>query len=133
MQVLTKDDRKALKEQAGVKYAKVLRSRGTDRLIEAQDDDGFKFRRWWYDGESAADIRWETESKDGWSQSVTAIDELHDLAMERPITLTEAHEFFPAVGRSTLNEWARMGKIQAHRSGKIWITTRAAIEAALKE
>lgn len=59
------------------------------------------------------------------------LDELHDLALSRPITLTEAHEFFPWVGRSTLNEWARAGKIQAWRSGKVWITTRAAIEAAI--
>ena len=61
-----------------------------------------------------------------------ALDELYDLALSRPITLTEAHEFFPWVGRSTLNEWARTGKIQAHRSGKVWITTRAAIEAAIE-
>lgn len=62
-----------------------------------------------------------------------ALDDLHDLAMGAPITLTEAHEFFPWIGRSTLNEWARTGKIQAHRSGKVWITSRAAIEAAIKD
>ena len=63
---LSKSDSRSLKQQAGVKYAKVLRSRGTDRLIEAQDDSGFKFRGWWYDGESAGDIRWQIENVSGW-------------------------------------------------------------------
>ena len=55
---LSKSDRKALKDRASVVRAKVVESRGTDRLIEAQVVGASdKVRGWWHDGESAADIK----------------------------------------------------------------------------
>jgi len=72
---LTKMDRRFIKSDAGLIYAKIIRikrdSHGyPDRLIEAQDNSGFKFRGWWREGEGAVDIRWETENADGWPESV---------------------------------------------------------------
>jgi len=72
---LSRADRTAIKE-AGLVRAKVIRVRRDehgypDRLIEARDSSGFPFRGWWYEGEGAADIRWETENTDGWPESVS--------------------------------------------------------------
>jgi len=73
---LTRQHRRWIKKDSGLIYAKVIRvkrdSHGyPDRLIEAQDNSGFKFRGWWREGEGAVDIRWQTENADGWPESVT--------------------------------------------------------------
>jgi excisionase family DNA binding protein len=46
------------------------------------------------------------------------------------ISLTEAHEI-SGVARSTLNEWARLGKLDAWQSGRTWLTTRQALDEAI--
>ena len=39
-------------------------------LIEGKDHSGQLCRGWWKEGESANDIRWETENVDGWPGGV---------------------------------------------------------------
>ena len=72
---LTKDQHGQIKRSCGLTRAIILRverdSHGyPNYLIEAQDNSQFKFRGWWKEGESAGDIRWETENVDGWPESV---------------------------------------------------------------
>jgi hypothetical protein len=50
---------------------------------------------------------------------------------EAAITLTEAHEI-SGIARSTLNEWAREGKLNAWLSGRIWLTTRQALDETVE-
>ncbi|RPJ40119.1 MAG: hypothetical protein EHM35_00505 [Planctomycetaceae bacterium] len=74
--MLSKMDRKMIKKESGLKYAKVIRIRRDshgypDRLIEAKEDSGVEFRGWFNEGESAADIRWNTENVDGWPEELT--------------------------------------------------------------
>jgi len=52
--------------------------------------------------------------------------------LQRPITLPEAINFYP-IAYSTLAQAAREGRIEAEQHGKIWFTTRAAIEQAIEE
>lgn len=53
-------------------------------------------------------------------------------SFEIVITLGQAAEFFP-LAYSTLAQAAREGRIKARRSGKVWLTTQAAIEEAIEE
>jgi hypothetical protein len=47
------------------------------------------------------------------------------------ITLTEAHEI-SGIARSTLNEWARLSKLDAWLSGSVWLTTRQALSETIE-
>jgi len=49
-----------------------------------------------------------------------------------PITLSAAAELYP-LAYPTLAQAAREGRIQARRSGRTWLTSRTAIEHAIKE
>lgn len=51
---------------------------------------------------------------------------------KQPITLAEAAALYP-VAYSTLAEAAREGRLQARQSGATWLTTRGAIERAIRE
>jgi len=51
---------------------------------------------------------------------------------ERTITLVEAAELCE-LAYSTLAQAAREGRIQARKSGDVWLTTEAAIEEAIKK
>jgi len=57
---LSLDEWRALRD-AGVTDPCVVRVRGTDRLIRGVLEDGITVvEGWWYDGGSAADIRWQS-------------------------------------------------------------------------
>jgi len=49
----------------------------------------------------------------------------------QPITLIEAARIYP-LAYATLAQAAREGRIAARQSGATWITSRAAIEAAIE-
>lgn len=74
--MLNRSDRKSIKEESGLTHTKVIQvhrdSHGyPDRLIEARDNSGERWRGWWREGESAADIRWNAENVDGWPKSLS--------------------------------------------------------------
>jgi len=52
--------------------------------------------------------------------------------LSEPITLSEAANF-QSLAYSTLAQAAREGRIEARQHGKIWLTTRKAIERAVEE
>jgi len=49
-----------------------------------------------------------------------------------PVTLPEVADLYP-LAYSTLAQAVREGRLQARQAGKIWITTRAAVEEAIAE
>jgi hypothetical protein len=72
---LTRSQQAQIRKDAGLYKAKIIRATRDDHgypnyLIEAEDHSGFKFRGWWNEGESAADIRWLEEHVNGWPESV---------------------------------------------------------------
>ena len=108
---LSKDDLRAL-AQAGASNPIIIWQRGGDRRIAAiAADEVTSVIGTWCDGESAADIRWEYDD---------------------PITLSEAAKLYP-LAYATLAQAAREGRLETRRSGKIWLTTRTAIERAIEK
>ncbi len=51
---------------------------------------------------------------------------------DQAITLSEAAQLYP-LAYSTLAEAVREGRLESRRSGRVWLTTRAAIERAIAE
>jgi hypothetical protein len=74
MAKLSKSQKQQLKAaDDGLSRFRIVRTRRDshgypDLLIEAEDNSEVKFRGWWYEGESASDIRWHTENRDGWGE-----------------------------------------------------------------
>jgi hypothetical protein len=108
--ILNKADVEAL-AQAGASNPIIIWQKGGDRRISAvATDEVTRVIGTWHDGESAADIVWEYDD---------------------PLTLSEATAIYP-LAYATLAQAARESRIEAEQHGKIWLTTRTAIEEAIE-
>ena len=92
--------------------------------IEKYHDDLYNIELFFGDGLSGKDL-------DG-NQKVGFGCRIFPDGFEIAITLSQAVEAY-SLAYSTLAQAAREGRLKARRSGKIWLTTQAAIEAAIEE
>ena len=110
MLLLSKADIETL-AQAGASRPEIIWEReGDRRILAVATDEITPVIGTWYGGESAADIRWEYDD---------------------PLTLSEAATIYP-LAYATLAQAAREGRFEAEQHGKIWLTTRSAIERAIE-